>query len=388
MKRFDGMDIMDIDNSLSGDERLVRDTVRAFVEEQALPLVREHYEKGTFQKELIQPMAELGVFGATIQGYECAGVNSVACGLMMQGLERGDSGFRSFASVHSSLVMQSIYMFGDDEQKNRWLPEMAKARSIGCFGLTEPDYGSNPGAMITTAVEDGGEYVINGAKMWITNGSMADMAIVWAKLDGEIKGFIIEKDRAGFEAKEVSYKLSLRASDTSELIFADCRIPKENLLPKTSGLKSPLTCLDYARYGIAWGVVGAAMACYHEALEYAKERIQFDKPIAGYQLTQRKFTDMATEITLSQLMVLQLGRLMDDGKTDFVHISMAKRNNVRKALEIAREARTILGANGISGEYHSMRHMCNLESVDTYEGTYDIHTLIIGQALTGISAIS
>ncbi len=388
MKRFGGMDIMSIDNSFSGDERLVRDTVRAFVEEQALPLVRDHYEKGTFPKELIQPMAELGVFGATIQGYECAGVNSVASGLMMQELERGDSGFRSFASVHSSLVMQSIYMFGDDEQKDRWLPALARAKAIGCFGLTEPDYGSNPGGMITTAVEDGGEYIINGVKMWITNGTMADMAIVWAKLDGEIKGFIIEKDRAGFEAKEVPYKLSLRASDTSELIFADCRIPKENLLPKTAGLKSPLTCLDYARYGIAWGAVGAAMACYHEALEYAKERIQFDKPIAGYQLTQRKFTDMATEITLSQLMALQLGRLMDEGKADSARISMAKRNNVRKALEIAREARTILGANGISGEYHSMRHMCNLESVDTYEGTYDIHTLIVGQSLTGISAIS
>jgi glutaryl-CoA dehydrogenase len=388
MKRFDGLDIMGIDDGLSEDERLVRDTVRAFVEEQALPVITEHYEKGTFPKDLIQPMADLGIFGATIQGYECAGVNNVAYGLMMQELERGDSGFRSFASVHSSLVMHSIHMFGDDKQRNRWLPALAKARSIGCFGLTEPDYGSNPAGMITTAVEDGGEYVINGAKMWITNGTLADMAIVWAKLDGEIRGFIIEKDRAGFEAKEIPYKLSLRASDTSELIFADCRISKENLLPKSEGLKSPLTCLDQARYGIAWGAIGAAMACYHEALEYAKERIQFDKPIAGYQLTQRKLTDMATEITLGQLMVLQLGRLMDEGKADFTRISMAKRNNVRKALEIARESRTILGANGISGEYQSMRHMCNLESVDTYEGTYDIHTLIIGQALTGISAYS
>jgi glutaryl-CoA dehydrogenase len=388
MKRFDGVDIMGIDDTLSQDERLVRDTVRAFVEEQALPLITEHYEKGAFPKQLIQPMAELGVFGATIRGYDCAGVNNVAYGLMMQELERGDSGFRSFASVHSSLVMQSIYLFGDDGQKNRWLPALAKAKAIGCFGLTEPDFGSNPAGMITTAVDDGGEYVINGAKMWITNGTIADVAVVWAKLDGEIKGFIIEKDRAGFEAKEVPYKLSLRASDTSELIFADCRIPKENLLPKSAGLKSALTCLDYARYGIAWGAVGAALACYHEALEYAKERIQFDKPIAGYQLTQRKLTDMATEITLGQLMALQLGRLMDGGKADFARISMAKRNNVRKALEVAREARQILGANGISGEYQSMRHMCNLESVDTYEGTYDIHTLIVGQTLTGISAIS
>jgi glutaryl-CoA dehydrogenase len=388
MRRFDGIDIMGIDEALSQDERLVRDTVRAFVEEQALPLITEHYEKGTFPKQLIQPMAELGIFGATIQGYDCAGVNSVAYGLMMQELERGDSGFRSFASVHSSLAMQSIYLFGGDAQKSRWLPALAKAKAIGCFGLTEPDFGSNPAGMITTAVEDGGEYVLNGAKMWITNGTLADVAVVWAKLDGEIKGFIIEKDRAGFEAKEVPYKLSLRASDTSELIFADCRIPKENLLPKSAGLKSPLTCLDYARYGIAWGAVGAAMACYHEAVEYAKERIQFDKPIAGYQLTQRKLTDMATEITLGQLAALQLGRLMDEGKADFFRISMAKRNNVRKALEVAREARQVLGANGISGEYQSMRHMCNLESVDTYEGTYDIHTLIVGQALTGISAIS
>jgi glutaryl-CoA dehydrogenase len=388
MQRFDGMDIMGIDDLLSDDERLVRDTVRAFVEEQALPTITEHYEKGEFPKDLIQPMADLGIFGATIKGYGCAGVNHVAYGLMMQELERGDSGFRSFASVHSSLVMHSIHAFGDDDQKNRWLPALARADSIGCFGLTEPDFGSNPAGMITTAVEDGGEYVINGAKMWITNGTMADVAIVWAKLDGRIRAFIIEKDRAGFEAKEVPYKLSLRASDTSELIFADCRIPRENLLPKSDGLKSPLTCLDQARYGIAWGGIGAAMACYHEALEYAKERVQFDKPIAGYQLTQRKLTDMATEITLGQLLTLQLGRLMDEGKADVMRISMAKRNNVRKALEIAREARTILGANGISGEYHSMRHMCNLESVDTYEGTYDIHTLIIGQALTGMSAIS
>ena len=386
MKRFDGMDFMDIDDQLTEEERLVRDTVRSFVEDRVLPVITEHYEKGTFPGELIKPMAELGVFGATIQGYECAGVNNVAYGLMMQELERGDSGFRSFASVQSALVMYPVYAFGDDKQKDYWLPRLAKADSIGCFGLTEPDYGSNPSGMITTAVEDGSDYVINGAKMWITNGSLADMAVVWAKLDGTIRGFIIEKDRAGFEAKEVPYKLSLRASDTSELIFSDCRIPKENLLPKSDGLKSPLMCLSQARYGIAWGALGAAMACFHEALEYSKERIQFDRPIAGYQLTQRKLADVATEITLAQLMALQLGRLKDAGKIDFKHISMAKRNNVRKSLEIARETRTILGANGISGEYQSMRHMCNLESVDTYEGTYDIHTLIIGHALTGIEA--
>jgi len=386
MKRFDGMDFMELDDQLTDDERLVRNTVRSFAEEAILPVITEHYEKGTFPRDLIEPLGELGVFGATIQGYECAGMNNVAYGLMMQELERGDSGFRSFASVQSALVMYPIHTFGDDRQKDRWLPGLAKAKSIGCFGLTEPDYGSNPGGMITTAVEDGNEYVINGAKMWITNGSISDIAIVWAKLDGTIRGFIIEKDRAGFEAKEVPYKLSLRASDTSELIFADCRIPKENLLPKSGGLKSPLMCLSEARYGIAWGAVGAAMACFHEAVEYAKTRIQFDKPIAAYQLTQRKLADIATEITLGQLMALQLGRLKDAGKIDFKHISMAKRNNVRKALEVARETRTILGANGISGEYQSMRHMCNLESVDSYEGTYDIHTLILGHALTGIEA--
>jgi glutaryl-CoA dehydrogenase len=386
MKRFDGMDFMVIDEQLAEDERLVRDTVRSFIEENVLPVITEHYEKGTFPRDLIKPLAELGVFGATLEGYGCAGLNNVAYGLMMQELERGDSGFRSFASVQSALVMYPIYTFGSEEQKKKWLPQLAKGEAIGCFGLTEPDFGSNPGGMITTAREDGNEYVINGAKMWITNGTLADVSVVWAKLDGNVRGFIIEKDRAGFEAKEVPYKLSLRASDTAELIFEDCRIPRDNLLPGTEGLKNPLMCLSQARYGIAWGAVGAAMACFHEANEYGKERVQFDRPIAGYQLTQRKLADMATEITLAQLLSLQLGRLKDAGKADFKRISMAKRNNVRKALEIAREARTILGANGISGEYQSMRHMCNLESVDTYEGTYDIHTLIIGHALTGIEA--
>jgi glutaryl-CoA dehydrogenase len=386
MKRFDGMDFMIIDDQLAEDERLVRDTVRAFIDEKVLPVITEHYENGTFPEELIKPLAELGIFGATLEGYGCAGLNNVAYGLMMQELERGDSGFRSFASVQSSLVMYPLHTFGSDEQKDHWLPRLAKGEAIGCFGLTEPDYGSNPGGMITTAREDGNEYVINGAKMWITNGTYADVAIVWAKLDGRIRGFIIEKDREGYEARKVPYKLSLRASDTAELIFEDCRIPKDNILPKSDGLKSPLMCLSQARYGIAWGAIGAAMACFHEALEYSKERIQFDKPIAGYQLTQRKLADIATEITLAQLLALQLGRLKDAGKVGFQHISMAKRNNVRKALEVARETRTILGANGISGEYQSMRHMCNLESVDTYEGTYDIHTLIIGHSLTGIEA--
>lgn len=386
MQRYDGLDYLLIDDQLSPDERLVRDTVREFVEERVLPVLTEHYENGTFPIELIRPMAELGVFGATLEGYGCAGLNNVAYGLMMQELERGDSGFRSFASVQSSLVMYPIYTFGSDAHKDRWLPRLANAESIGCFGLTEPDYGSNPVGMITTAVKDGDHYVLNGAKMWITNGSLADVAVVWAKLDGEIAGFLVEKGTAGYETKTVPYKLSLRASDTSELIFSDCRIPKANRLPGAKGLKSPLMCLTQARYGIAWGAVGAAMACFHEALEYSKERIQFDKPIAGFQLTQRKLTDMATEITLAQLMALRLGRLKDEGKAGFHHVSMAKRNNVRKALEITRIARTILGANGISGEYQTMRHMCNLESVDTYEGTYDIHTLIVGQALTGMDA--
>jgi glutaryl-CoA dehydrogenase len=388
MKRFDGFDFLAIEDHFSEDERLVRDTVRSFVMDEILPIIHEHYDKATFPTQLIKPLAELGVFGATISGYGCAGINNVAYGLMMQELERGDSGFRSFASVQSSLVMYPIHTFGDDKQKEKWLPRLAKAESIGCFGLTEPDFGSNPGGLVTTAVRDGSEYVLNGAKMWITNGSLADVSIVWAKMDGEIHGFIVERDRPGFEAKATKYKLSLRASDTSELVLADCRVPKENLLPGSKGLRKPLMCLNQARYGIAWGAIGAAMACFHEALEYSKERIQFGKPIASFQLTQRKLTDMATEITLAQLLALQLGRLKDQGKESFKQVSMAKRNNVRKALEIARLGRSILGANGISGEYQCMRHMCNLESVDTYEGTYEIHTLIVGHELTGIEAYS
>ena len=389
MKRFDGLDMMLMDERLSADERMIRDTVREFIEERALPVFMEHYEKGTFPAELVRPLGELGVFGATIEGYECAGVNNVAYGLMMQELERGDSGLRSFASVQSALVMYPIHEFGSEEQKTRWLPKLAKGEKIGCFGLTEPDYGSNPGGMITTAVEDGDSYVLNGAKMWITNGTVADVAVVWAKLggtDGEVQGFLVEKGTPGYETREITHKLSMRASDTAELIFDDCRIPKENRLPKAAGLKYPLKCLTQARYGIAWGALGVAQACFHEAVEYARDRVQFSRPIAAYQLTQRKLADMATEISLGQLMCLQLGRLKDEGKFTFDQVSLAKRNNVRKALEIARSARTILGANGVSGEYSVMRHMCNLESVDTYEGTYDIHTLIVGNAVTGIPA--
>jgi glutaryl-CoA dehydrogenase len=386
MKRFDGFDFMSIEDQLSEEERLVRDTIRGFVEQEIIPIIHEHYERATFPKHLIKPLAELGVFGATIQGYGCAGINNVAYGLMMQELERGDSGFRSFGSVQSSLVMYPILTFGDDRQRQKWLPRLASADSIGCFGLTEPDFGSNPGGLITTAVKDGHGYVLNGAKMWITNGSLSDVAIVWAKVDGEIHGFIVEKGTPGFEAKETKYKLSLRASDTSELVLSDCRVHERELLPGSKGLKKPLMCLSQARYGIAWGALGAAMACLHEAIEYGKERLQFDRPVASFQLTQRKLADMATELALGQLLALQLGRLKDNGKEDYKQISMAKRNNVHKALEIARSARTILGANGISGEYQSMRHMCNLESVDTYEGTYEIHTLILGHALTDLEA--
>lgn len=386
MGKFQGFDFMLVDSRLSEDERMVRDSVRAFVEKDALPLFMTHYENGTFPAELIEPMGELGIFGPTIEGYGCAGVNNVCYGLMMQELERGDSGLRSFASVQSSLVMFPLYSYGSDRQKSKWLPELAKGRKIGCFGLTEPDYGSNPAGMVTTAVEDGDEYVLNGAKMWITNGSQADLAVVWAKLDGVVHGFLVERDAPGLEAREMKHKLSMRASDTSELILTDCRIPRENRLPTPGGTRYPLSCLKQARYGIAWGVVGAAMACFHEALEYSKDRIQFGKPIGAFQLTQKKLADMATEISLAQLLCLQLGRLKDDGVLDFTQVSLAKRNNVRKALEIAREARTILGANGVSGEYQCMRHMVNLESVDTYEGTYEIHTLILGNQLTGIPA--
>ena len=386
MKKFAGFDFVLVDERLSDDEKMVRDTVRSFIEDEALSKFTEHYENGTFPRELIEPLAQLGVFGATIQGYECAGLNNVAYGLMMQELERCDSGLRSFASVQSGLVMYPIYAFGDEEQKSKWLPALAKGKVIGCFGLTEADFGSNPGGMRTTARLDGNEYVIHGSKMWITNGVTSGVAIVWAKLDGEVTGFLVERDRKGFDAKPVKYKLSMRASDTAELVLDEVRIPKANRLPKAAGLKTALMCLNQARYGIAWGVLGAAMACFHEALEYSKDRVMFTRPIAGYQLTQKKLADMATELTLAQLLCLQLGRLKDENKLKPAHVSMAKRNNVRKALEIARTARTILGANGISGEYQSMRHMCNLETVDTYEGTYEIHTLVVGDELTGIPA--
>lgn len=386
---FGGVDYYNTESLLSSEEKLIRDTVRDFVSQEVIPIIEENYHEGKFPIHLVKKMGELGILGATFPGkYGCAELNNVSYGLIMQELERGDSSIRSFASVQSSLVMYPIFAFGSENQKDRWLPGLSKGDAIGCFGLTEPDHGSDPGGMITRAEKKGNKYLLNGAKMWITNGTIADVAVVWAKLDGDVKGFLVEKGTAGFSAPEMKGKHSLRASVTSELIFQDCEIPEENILPKSGGLKSPLMCLDQARYGIAWGAVGSAMACYDAALSYAKSRIQFNKPIASFQMTQEKLVFMLTEITKGQLLNLQLGRLKDQGKIKFTQVSLAKRNNVHFALEIARAARTILGANGILDEYPVMRHMANLESVYTYEGTHDIHTLIIGSDITGIQAFS
>ena len=387
MLKFQGVDYYNIESLLSEEEILVRNTVREFVDDNVLPIIEKHNRAGTFPRELVKKMADLGMFGSTLPArYGCAEMNNVAYGLVMQELERGDSGVRSFASVQSALVMYPIYAFGSEEHKDRWLPKLASGEHIGCFGLTEPDYGSNPGGMITRADETSDGYVLNGAKMWITNGTIADVAVVWAKLNGVVHGFLVEKGTKGFTAPEMTGKHSLRASVTSELIFQDCHIPRENKLPKSDGLKSPLMCLNQARYGISWGAIGAAMACYDTALNYAKSRIQFGKPIASFQLTQEKLVFMLTEITKAQLLCLQLGRLKDNGKLRFQQVSMAKRNNVSMALDIARMAREVLGANGILDEYPVMRHAANLESVKTYEGTHEMHTLIIGEDITGIPA--
>lgn len=387
MQKFQGVDYYNIESHLSEDELLVRSTVREFVDDHVLPIIEKHNRAGTFPMHIVPKMAELGMFGSTLPAkYGCAEMKNVAYGLVMQELERGDSGIRSFASVQSALVMYPIYTFGSEHQKDYWLPKLASSEKIGCFGLTEPDYGSNPAGMITRAEERDGCYVLNGAKMWITNGTIADVAVVWAKLNGVIHGFLVEKGTKGFTAPEMTGKHSLRASVTSELVFQDCMIPKENIFPKTDGLKSPLMCLNQARYGIAWGAVGSAMACYETALNYAKSRIQFGKPIASFQITQEKLVYMLSEITKAQLLCLQLGRLKDQGKLRFQQVSLAKRNNVHHALEIARIAREILGANGILDEYPVMRHMANLESVKTYEGTHEMHTLIIGEDITGIPA--
>jgi len=389
MPRFQGVDYFRIDELLSEDELMVRETVRNYVDQSVLPIIEKHYEEGTFPIHLVPQMAELGMFGSTLPAkYGCAEMNNVAYGLVMQELERGDSGIRSFVSVQSALVMYPIFTFGSQKQKDYWLPKLCTGHAIGCFGLTEPDYGSNPGGLITRAEKRDGGYLLNGAKMWITNGSIADVAVVWAKLDGEIKGFLVEKGTKGFSAHEMKGKHSLRASVTSELVFQDCLIPEENILPDSGGLKSPLKCLSQARYGIAWGAIGSSMGCYDVALQYAKSRIQFDKPIASFQLTQEKLVHMITEITKAQLLCLQLGRLKDQGKERFAQTSLAKRNNVHEALVIARMAREILGANGILNEYPVMRHAANLESVKTYEGTHEMHTLIVGEDITGIAAFA
>jgi glutaryl-CoA dehydrogenase len=393
MAKFKGVDYFEIDSLLSEEERMIRDTVREWVDDNLLPIIEDAYVERRFPRELIPQMAELGMYGANLpEEYGCAGLNNVAYGLIMQELERGDSGVRSFASVQGALCMYPIHAFGSEEQRREYLPRMASGDVIGCFGLTEPDFGSNPGGMITRAVERDGEWVINGAKMWITNGSSSDIAIIWAKtgdLDDtkSVRGFIVPTDTPGFEARDQKGKLSLLASDTSELVLQDVRVPDTALLPGSGGLKSPLMCLTQARYGIAWGALGAAMACYDEALRYAKERVQFDgKPIAATQIQQTRLADMITEITKGQLLALQLGRLKDDGRMRPQQVSMAKRNNVDIATEVAREARRLLGANGILVEYSAMRHMANLESVYTYEGTHDIHGLIIGQDITGHAA--
>jgi len=391
---FRGVDFIGFDALLSDEERLARDTARQFIEDNLIPIIEECNREGRFPRELVPQMGQLGFFGANLHGYGCAGMSNVEYGLVMQEFERGDSGVRSFVSVQSALVMYPIFSFGSEEQKDSWLPKMATGEKLGCFGLTEPDYGSNPGGMRTRAERSGDEYILNGEKMWITSGSIADVAVIWAKTygdpgqeDGKVRGFLVETDRPGFKAWDVHGKWSLRASVTSGLSLQDVRIPGANLLPKSGGLKSPLMCLNQARYGIAWGGVGAAMSCYDTARQYSLIRKQFrDEPIASHQLVQEKLAWMISEITKAQLLVLQVGRLKDAGNVSHEHISMAKRNNVWMALECARLARDVLGASGITDDYPVMRHMMNLESVKTYEGTHDIHTLIIGQSVTGIPA--
>ena len=387
------LDFYNIDSVLSEEERAVRDSVRRFVDERVLPIIGDAYVEGRFPKELIPELGALGVFGANLpEEYGCAGLNNVQYGLIMQELERGDSGVRSFASVQGALAMYPIYAFGAEGQKQQYLPKMATGEIIGCFGLTEPDFGSNPSGMITMANEQAdGSWIINGAKMWITNGSTAQIAIVWAKTNGDpsdksIRGFIVPTDSRGFKAKDQKGKLSLRASDTSELVFQDVHLPAAAILPGTSGIKSPLMCLTQARYGISWGAIGAAMACFEEALDYSQQRVMFDRPIGAFQIQQVRLADMLTEIVKAQLVSLHLGRMKDAGTFTPQQVSLAKRNNVSMATDIAREARRLLGANGILAEYGAMRHMANLESVYTYEGTHDVHSLILGQAVTGLGA--
>ncbi len=384
---FRGVDYLEIDSLFSDEEKLVRKTVRDFVDQEVLPRIEGWNREAKFPGHLVPPMAALGFYGANLQGYGCAGMSNVQYGLIMQELERGDSALRSFVSVQGALVMYPIHRFGSEEQKQRWLPALQQGKALGCFGLTEPDFGSNPAGMRARAIKDGDDYIVNGEKAWITSGTIADVGLVWARAEDGIRGFLVERGTPGFTSKDIKGKWSLRASVTSILSLQDVRVPACNVLPKALGIEAPLACLTQARYGIGWGAIGAAMACYHEALEYAKVRKQFDeKPIASHQLIQAKFADMITEITKAQLLALHVGRLKDRGRADHAHVSMLKRNNVKMALEVARAARDILGANGVADEYPIFRHMCNLESVFTYEGTHNIHTLIIGERVTGIAA--
>ncbi len=385
---FTELDFFAFSDLLEEDEIMVRDQVRAFIEERVMPLVPGHWEAGTFPDEIIPQLGEMGLLGVTIDPeYGGSGMNSVAYGLICQEIERADSGIRSFASVQSSLVMYPIEAFGSEEQKREWLPQLATGAKIGCFGLTEPDFGSDPGGLRTRCRREGDDWVLHGQKMWITNGTVADVSLVWARDDeGLIQGFLVEKERPGFSAPEQKHKWSLRCSVTSELVLDEVRVPEANRLPGVEGLKSALSCLTQARYGIAWGAVGAAQSCFDEALRYSQERQIFDKPLAGYQLTQQKLADMATEITKAQLLVWRLGRMKDAGTMQPHHVSMAKRNNVAMALDVARQCRTMLGANGITLEFQSGRHACNLETVLTYEGTHEVHTLVLGHTLTGIPA--
>jgi glutaryl-CoA dehydrogenase len=387
MFAFRGVDYMEIDAQLTDEERLVRRSVREFVDREVIPHIEEWNREAKFPRHLVPQMAELGFYGANLQGYGCAGMSNVQYGLIMQELERGDSGLRSFVSVQGALVMYPIREYGSEEQKERWLPAFQQGKAIGCFGLTEPDFGSNPAGMRTRAKKDGDDYILNGEKAWITSGAIADLALVWARTEDGIRGFLVERGAPGFTAKDIKGKWSLRASVTSILSLQDVRVRASQMLPQAQGLKAPLSCLTQARFGIGWGALGAAMACYNEALEYAKVRKQFDdKPIAAHQLIQAKFADMITEITKAQLLALQVGRLKDQGRADAAHVSMLKRNNAKIALDVARAARDILGANGVADEYPIFRHMCNLESVFTYEGTHNIQTLIIGERVTGIAA--
>lgn len=388
MAGYVGVDFLGIDDLISEEERAVRDTVRTFVDDRVLPTIEAHYEAGTFPTGLARELGELGVLGCNLEGYGCAGLSNVAYGLVCQELERGDSAVRSFASVQGSLVMFPIRAYGSEEQKQKWLPRLAAGTAIGCFGLTEPDFGSNPNGMITRAEDKGDHFLLNGAKMWITNGTLADVAVVWAKLDGVIRGFLVERDMPGFSAPEMKGKHSLRASVTSELVFQDVKLPRENILPGVMGLKGPLSCLNNARFGISWGALGAAQACFHSARDYSVSRIQFDRPIASFQLVQNKLAWMLREITKGQLVAWRVAKLKDDHRVTPEQISLAKMNNVDIAIQVARMARDIHGANGILSEYCVMRHMANLESVYTYEGTHDVHNLVLGKWITGISAFT